>query len=179
MTSTLVLGPARSTRSRYAVSLLSPHPQVRLLSTHEEPATPGSLGAHEGWTVVPTAELTRGLLGSRCPVLVDDLPTWVRRIVDEHGFWADEDAAHALVLGRAEELCLALSALPFETVALSFDPTLILSGAVESPGDTDARLWAELTDHVTSRVSASATFVHEIRGGRVLDLSDAPPADPS
>lgn len=173
MTSTMVLGRARRTRSRYAVSILSPHPEVRHVATRSASTKPEHAvpDLPEGWQAVATLDLTRALLSSRTPVLVDDLPTWVEATLDTENLWDDAEAARTRLHELTDELCLALSAVPFETAALTCDP--------DHRHDLDperAELWSELLEHVNARVSEVATFVHEVRGGRVLDLSDAPPA---
>ncbi|MGO0576368.1 hypothetical protein [Ornithinimicrobium panacihumi] len=168
MTSTLVLGQSPRGRTRYAESLLGAHPQVTLVSTHaseaEHSLVAGELPDH--WSTLRSIDLTRALLGARNPVLVDDLPAWVGRLLDEHDLWQDPEAARATVGGLADELCLGLSALPFETVAISYEPV--------GDGSERGTLWAELVEEVNYRVSARSTFVHEVRAGRVLDLTDAP-----
>lgn len=168
MTSTLVVGPARASRSRYAASLLDAHPHVTLLSVHaaDDPDTLRGHGVPEHWQVLETHDLTRALLGARNPVIVDDLPAWVARTLDERDLWQDRDQARETIDGLAEEACLGLSALPFETVAISYE--------VAPDGTPRGRLLADLVERVNARVSASSTFVHEVRVGRVLDLTDVP-----
>ena len=173
MTSTLVLGASPATRFRYAVSLLSSHDRVTLVSAHATPE--GSAlaqlgGLPEGWAVVETLDLTRALLAARGPVLVDDLPTWVGRVLDEQQLWDDPGAARAQLDGLGEEVGFALAALPFPTVAISQEVDRL---PVPDAGlDRRAPLLAELVELVNLRVSAASSHVHEIRGGRVLDLSD-------
>lgn len=167
MTSTLVLGPTRASRTRHAASLLSAHPQVTLLSLHpEDEATSLAADAPEHWTVMRSTDLTRALLAARNPVIVDDLPTWVTRVLDDRDLWDDAGAARETVDALAEEVAFGLSALPFETVAISHQPA--------SDGSARAELLAELVERLNARVSATSTFVLEVRAGRVLDLSDAP-----
>ncbi|MGD8200828.1 bifunctional adenosylcobinamide kinase/adenosylcobinamide-phosphate guanylyltransferase [Ornithinimicrobium sp. W1679] len=168
MTTTLVIGGPRNGTARHARSLFSGHPQVTCVVTADEDGADQGPGTPDGWRVVRTRDLSRALLGSRHPVLVDDLTCWLRGILDDQQLWDDPAAAHETVEDRLAELTVAASAMPFDVVVLSAEPSW-------SPRPTDDRdaLFVDLLEHTNERVSAVSGQVHAILAGRVLDLSDA------
>ena len=180
MTATLVLGGPRSGKSRHAAALLAHHPKVTLITPHvpEDPAQDPDLAARvvrqqeqlpEGWRTLQTLDLTRALLASRHPVLIDDLSGWLQGLLEEDSVTCDPARARDLVEGRLDELSVALRAMPFDVVTVSHEPSWGWF-----PEDPAERLYVELLAHVNQRVSASSLHVHAIMGGRVLDLSAAP-----
>lgn len=180
MTATLVLGGPRSGKSRHAAALLAHHPRVTVVDTstaagsgHEaDPAAPTSLSQEqrpEAWDSLHTLDLTRALLASRQPVLIDDLGGWLQGVMAEDAATDDPGHARDVVEARLDELSVALRAVPFDVVTVSHEPA-----CVRFPEDPSDRLFAELLARVNQRVSASSTRVHAIIGGRVLDLSSAP-----
>lgn len=180
MTSTLVIGGPLSGRSRHAVSLLRHHDAVTCVDTGSPPA-PGEdpelarrvvreRGSRPpGWQTLETCDLTRALLGSRRPVLVDCLPQWVRRHLTEHEAWDQPDLAGELVGGLLAELAVAARALPFDVVLVSEETSW--SGV---PGDSRDRLLHDLVSQVNRVLSPACDQVHAVIAGRVLDLSSAP-----
>lgn len=184
MTTTLVLGGARSGASRHAEDLLRPHDRVTYVATQsppeldDDPDLTARIRRHERrrptrWQALETRDLTRALLNARNPVLVDGIGPWVGGQLDDHRLWEDPRGAHALLDGLSDELAVAAQALPFEVVLVSHDVDWLVS-------DLDARdrLFADLLGQVNYRLSAAATRVHAVIAGRVLDLSDAPVVGP-
>lgn len=180
MTATLVLGGPRSGKSRHAEALLAHHPRVTVVATRTapDPEQDPDLAARlvrrreqqpDGWTAVQTLDLTRALLASRHPVLIDDLSGWLRGVLEEDPAISDPAHARDTVEERLDELSLALRAVPFDVVTVSHEPSW-----VHHPEDPAEQLYVELLAHVNQRVSASSSRVHAILGGRVLDLSGAP-----
>lgn len=152
MPTTLVLGGPRSGKSRHAETLLADGQDVLLVRTVETP------------------DLVRALIAARQPVLVEDLATWLRSLLDSEDLWTDPDRAHAVVDERLDELTVALAALPFDVVVVSPD-----TSAPPSPDVPAQDLYVDLLSRVNQRVSAAVPRVHLTVAGRVLDLSAAPP----
>lgn len=180
MTATLVLGGPRSGKSRHADALLAHHSQVTFVSTHrlsdcpEDPDLATRMSRQqerrpEHWRTLETLDLTRALLASRHPVLIDDLSGWLQGLLQQDSAAQDPERARDLVEERLDELTVALRAMPFDVVTVSHDPS-----CVRFPQDPAERLYVELLSHVNQRVSAASSRVFAIMGGRVVDLSNAP-----
>lgn len=180
MTTTLVLGGPRSGKSRHAETLLSGQQDVTFVATRIvadrslDPDLVARIARHQErrpqqWRTLETLDLTRALLGSRQPVLIDDLACWLRGVLDEQGLWDDSHRARQVIEERLDELTVALGAMPFDIVVVTSDPSW-----VRMPDDPAERLFVDLLSHVNQRVSAVSARVHAIIAGRVLDLSDAP-----
>lgn len=170
MTTTLVLGGKAPSTSQHAAALLRGQDQVCRVVTGSSAGDDAATSDHpESWAVLETRDLTRALLSSRHPVLVDNVPDWLRGQLDDHDAWGDDLSARGLVDGLVDELAVASQALPYEVVIISQD----LGWA--PPANTDQeRLFGELLGHVNERLSAASTRVHAVIAGRVLDLSQAP-----
>lgn len=180
MTTTLVLGGARSGKSQHAEDLLRQHEQVTFIATQTAPALDEDPGLTErikrhqarrpeSWHTLETRDLTRALLSSRNPVLVDGISSWVRGQLDDNRLWDDPLGAHALIDGLSDELAVAARALPFDVVLVTQDVGWLAADL--SPQD---HLVADLLGQVNVRLSAAATCVHAVIAGRVLDLSGTP-----
>lgn len=180
MTATLVLGGLRSGRSRHAEALLARHPQVTFVATHAHPDPEADPELAErvrlqqerrpaGWRTLETLDLTRALLASRHPVVIDDLGGWLQGVLGDDPLAEGLEQVRGRVEERLDELSVALRAVPFEVVTISHDPS-----GLRLPPDPVERLYAELLSRVNQRVSAASSRVLVVLGGRVLDLSGAP-----
>ncbi len=96
MTRTLVLGGARSGKSRYAEDLLPPDEPVRYVATARRDTHDAEwsarIDAHrarrpEAWITVETSDLTTLMRAGGGPLLVDDLATWLTGVLDDAGAW--------------------------------------------------------------------------------------------
>src|SRR5690606_2071865 len=93
MSTTLVLGAARSGKSRHARSLPPADARVTLViptRPHEDDPTapvPGAVEPPPGWQTIETQELSRVLMAARGPVLLDTLDTWVDGVLDQTEGW--------------------------------------------------------------------------------------------
>lgn len=179
MTTTLVLGGPRSGKSRHAEALFDGRPDVTFVATRpapdgDDPDLVARIARHQErrprqWRTVETLDLTRALLASRQPVLIDDLGDWLCGVLDEQDLWSDPHRAQQVVQERLDELTVALQSMPFDIVVVTSDPSW-----VRLPDDPAERLLVDLLSHVNQRVSAVSPRVHAIIAGRVLDLSSAP-----
>lgn len=179
MTTTLVLGGPRSGKSRHAEALFDDQHDVTFVATRQvpdsdDPDLVARIARHQErrprqWRTVETLDLTRALLGSRQPVLIDELADWLRGVLDEQDLWSDPQRAQQVVQERLDELTVALQSMPFDIVVVTSDPSW-----VRMPDDPAERLFVDLLSHVNQRVSAVSPRVHAIVAGRVLDLSSAP-----
>ncbi len=174
MSTTLVLGAARSGKSRHARSLLPADARVTLViptRPHEDAPTasvPGAVQPPPGWQTIETQELSRVLMAARGPVLLDTLDTWVAGVLDQIEGWEDPERSVKHINELVDELLVAMVYLPFDIVAVSTDPGWI--GHDLSPA---SRLHRDLVAVVNRRVGASAQRVHLVVAGRVIDLSGA------
>lgn len=179
MTTTLVLGAERSGKSRYAQSLLAAHQQVTFVATGPRPG-PGDpdlthrLKQHQdprpqGWTTVETHDLTRAMLNSRHPVLIDDIGSWVYGVIDDAGAWGKPAVVDQELGARVDELVVAWRHLPFDVVAVS--PETGWGVPSRSP---EERLLRDALGYVNGRLSRSSHQVHLVVASRVIDLSNAP-----
>jgi adenosyl cobinamide kinase/adenosyl cobinamide phosphate guanylyltransferase len=124
---TLVLGGTRSGKSRHAERLLPGDEPVRYLATaRRDPADAewsARLDAHRsrrppGWTTVEDPDVAGLVRAGGDPVLVDDLATWLTRVLDEAGAW-DADPVPGAVGERVAELVAAVGAAPGRVVLVS------------------------------------------------------------
>lgn len=180
MTTTLVLGGPRSGKSRHAEALLAHHQQVTFIATHrspdpaKDPDLATRIARHQErrpthWRTLETFDLTRALLGSRHPVLIDDLGGWLRGVLDQEMVWSNSHRARQVVEDRLDELSVALRAMPFDIVTVTDDPSW-----ARLPDDPGERLYVDLLAQVNHRISAVSQHVYAVMAGRVLDLSNSP-----
>ncbi len=93
---TLVLGGARSGKSRYAESLLAGHGNVRYAATgypdDSDLEWVERVRAHRArrpatWSTVETTELSALLADAATPLLIDCISLWLTRVIDAHDGW--------------------------------------------------------------------------------------------
>lgn len=180
MATTLVLGAARNGTSDYAAALLAAHPAVTYVATGPLVIdAPDQAWAHRvtemqarrpaSWDTVETTNLSRALLQSRRPVLIDTLSHWVWRQLDDHDLWQSPEQAIEALEPVLDELLVVYRSLSHDMVAISDE----VGWGGEATTGREATYRRVLT-HVNNRFSAVSHSVHLIVGGRILDLSDAP-----
>jgi adenosylcobinamide kinase/adenosylcobinamide-phosphate guanylyltransferase len=129
VTRTLVLGGARSGKSRYAEGLLPANAPVLYVATarrHTDDAEwAARIEAHRArrpaaWTTLePAADDLASLLRvGGAPLLVDDLATWLTRVLDDAGAW-DADPVPRIVGSRVAGLVAAVATAPGRVVLVS------------------------------------------------------------
>lgn len=169
MSTTLVLGAARSGASRHAESLLADHDQVTSVAARRpDPSGTEATRRREDWEHVETLELSRALMSARSPVLIDCLDSWVHDVLNEAQAWDAGAQGPSMVHRLVDELLVAMMHLPYDIVVVSRE-----SGWGVAPADPRQALLRDLVGEVNRRVSAASQRVHLVVAGRVLDLSDA------
>ncbi len=126
---TLVIGGARSGKSRAAEALLADASEVTYVATaypaDHDPEWTGRVAGHRArrpasWSTVETLDLVPLLGSPGAPLLVDCLTLWLTRVIDAHDAWSDEawtgppaaavsadvDALVAAVAGAARDVVL-------------------------------------------------------------------------
>ncbi|REF31471.1 bifunctional adenosylcobinamide kinase/adenosylcobinamide-phosphate guanylyltransferase [Calidifontibacter indicus] len=176
MATTLVLGGTRSGKTRHARSLLPTGAYTVIdASADGHDHNDGVHGPREDVVtgaeknVVRTLDVTRSILRSRNPVLVDCLGTWVVGLLDEWQSWDDLTGS----LKRVEDVTYELAALwadaPFDTVAVSHEVSFS-----PVPVEPRARVYQETLGRVNAIISEASRRTHVVIAGRILDLSNAP-----
>lgn len=183
MTTTLVLGGARSGKSRYAEQLLRDRPGVLYVAPGPVPdggdaEWAGRVAAHRSrrptsWRTVETADLAGVLRTATTPVLVDCLATWLTSVVDGIGAWDDRERASAHVAARTDGLLLAWHEASVDVVAVSNEV-----GMAVVPATASGRLFRDELGRLNAAVSAASDRVALVVAGRVLDLSGCPVVAP-
>jgi adenosylcobinamide kinase/adenosylcobinamide-phosphate guanylyltransferase len=117
VTRTLVLGGARSGKSRYAEDLLPAEAPVRYVATArrrpDDAEWTARIATHRArrppaWTTVESGEVAALVRAGGDPLLVDDLGTWLTGVLDDAGAW-DADPVPGTVNARVEELVAAVA----------------------------------------------------------------------
>ncbi len=179
MSVTLVLGGARSGKSRYAESLLRSHPAVTYLAPGpvpdvSDPEWAARIARHRArrpahWTTLETTGLAPAIRAADHPILIDCLSTWLTRLIDDIDAWQDPERASAQV---QEETALLLDALRSATV----DVVLVSNevGWSVVPATASGRMFRDDLGRLNAAVSAASDHVILMVAGRVLDLSGCP-----
>lgn len=179
MSVTLVLGGARSGKSRYAESLLRARAAVTYLAPGALPDGSDPEWAHRisqhqarrpaSWSTVETTEIARVVRSAEQPVLVDCLSTWLTRLVDDIDGWAEPERAAAHVVQETSRLLVALAGATVDVVLVSNEV-----GSSVVPDTASGRLFRDELGRLNAAVSAVSDHVVLVVAGRVLDLSSCP-----
>lgn len=162
MSTTLILGGTSRAARRYAATLLPAGSPVTVVF----PGEPQDDQYPKEWSTVRADDLTRTILRSRTPVLVDSLETWVSGLLDHHDAWEGDEANLSPVqIAIAEFGALWMNA-PYASVALSREV-----GLTAIPEDDRNRRLRDVLEEVNAAVSAASMRTHLIVAGRALDLS--------
>lgn len=170
---TLILGGARSGKSRYAQELASGFRRVAFIATAEalDDEMRQRIAHHReerptGWSTVETplaledAILQCGVRSDA--VLVDCLTLWVSNLM------AAEDSDSGVIFARAAQLCEALRKVSASVILVSNE---VGSGIV--PENKAARLYRDLLGGVNQQVAASADKVVLLVAGYPLTVKDS------
>ena len=177
---TLVLGGARSGKSRHAQRLLAACAEVLYVAPGPVPDGSDSdwaarVAAHrrdrpEGWTTLETDDVPAALEDATQPVLVDCLATWLAAVMGAAGAWesADGDTTwHEHVDAEVDRLLRAWRSAPVPVVAVSNE---VGSGVV--PGTRSGVLFRDALGRLNRQVADLTDDVRLVVAGRVQRLED-------
>jgi adenosylcobinamide kinase/adenosylcobinamide-phosphate guanylyltransferase len=128
---TLVIGGARSGKSRYAESLLLARPETVYVATGYPRAADDAdwaarIALHQerrpaAWEVVETLDLVTLLEADGGPLLIDCMTLWLTRNMDRHDAWLTSDwpAAQAALAADVAAVIVALHATSREVVLVT------------------------------------------------------------
>ncbi|QNG21478.1 bifunctional adenosylcobinamide kinase/adenosylcobinamide-phosphate guanylyltransferase [Rhodococcus triatomae] len=169
---TLVLGGARSGKSRHAERLLEPYGAVTYVATG---------GIREGdaewaqrvtlhrdrrpssWSTLETVDVAQVLREAREPLLIDCLGTWLTAMLDRHGVW---DGGDVTATSRdVDDLLDAWTACRVPVVAVSNE---VGSGVV--PASASGRLFRDLLGRVNAAVAERSDTVTLLVAGLPVPL---------
>ena len=179
MSVTVVLGGARSGKSRYAESLLHSHPAVTYVAPGpvpdgSDPEWAERISMHQGrrpaqWTTLETTELAAVIRAADYPVLIDCLSTWLTHLIDDIDGWQDRKRAASHL---AEETARLLDALGSATVEIVLVTNEV--GCSVVPDTASGRMFRDELGRLNAAVSGARDHVALVVAGRVLDLSACP-----
>lgn len=169
---TLVLGGARSGKSKHAEALLAAEPAVTYLATggvrEGDPEWAERIRLHRSrrpvsWRTVEGSDVSTQLRTAETPLLLDCLGTWLTARMDLHQVWDGGclNAVHADI----DELVSAWRACPVRAVAVSNE---VGSGVV--PPTPSGRLFRDLLGVLNARIAAESDDVVLMVAGRPLRL---------
>ncbi len=174
---TLVLGGARSGKSREAERLLAAADDVTYVAT----AYPAGADAEwaervrlhrdrrpRHWRTLETTDLVSLLAEPGGPLLVDCLTLWLTRVLDAHDAWDDEvweGTGRAGVAAELAELVRAWRTTRRRVVAVSNE---VGQGVV--PGTAAGRRFRDLMGQVNDRLATESDDVRWCVAGRVVPL---------
>jgi adenosylcobinamide kinase/adenosylcobinamide-phosphate guanylyltransferase len=179
MSVTLVLGGARSGKSRYAESLLRSQPKVTYVAPGpvpdgSDPEWAERISLHQArrpddWSTAETTELTAVIQGAGHPVLIDCLSTWLTRLIDDVDAWQEREQAASHLERETERLLEALAATEVDIVLVSSEV-----GSSVVPSTSSGRMFRDELGRLNAAVSAASDRLFLVVAGRVLDLSHCP-----
>lgn len=174
---TLVIGGARSGKSRAAEGLLADAADVTYVATAYPPGDDAEwlerLARHrdrrpDSWTTLETTELSRLLADQGGPLLVDCLTLWLTRVMDQHGAWDDE----AWAGGGAQRLRREVEALVAALTTTARDVVLVTNevGQGVVPATTSGRRFRDEMGLLNTAVAEVCDDVLWCVAGRVVRL---------
>jgi adenosylcobinamide kinase/adenosylcobinamide-phosphate guanylyltransferase len=176
----LVLGGARSGKSRHAELRLAAEPRVTYLAAGPYPAgaRPGDdpewaerVAAHRSrrppwWRTVESLDAARTLRSESGAVLFDGAGTWLAAVMQEAGAWAADGAqASGQIAARVDELVGAWRQTRARVVAVSDEV-----GASVHPPTRAGRLFRDQLGWLNQRLAAESEETVLMVAGRALTL---------
>lgn len=188
----LVLGGARSGKSRHAELRLAAEPQVTYLAAgpYPPPASPSPstaqpaadadwaerVAAHRArrpgwWQTVESLDVAGTLRAESGAVLFDGAGTWLAAVMDESGAWAADDGdaglarAEAQIAARVDELIGAWRQTRARVVAVSDEV-----GSSIHPPTRAGRLFRDQLGWLNQRLAAESDEAVLMVAGRALSL---------
>ena len=175
----LVLGGARSGKSRHAELRLAAEPEVTYLAAGPYPdgGQPDGdedwarrVAAHRArrprwWRTVESADAANFLRNGTGVILFDGAGTWLAAVMTEAGAWAGAAGAEDLITARVDELVEAWRQTPARVVAVSDDV-----GSSIHPPASSGRLFRDHLGWLNQRLAAESEEAVLVIAGRVLTL---------
>ncbi len=181
---TLVIGGARSGKSRFAESLAAHASSVTYLATGGTRADDAEwlerVRAHQArrpssWTTVESTDLVAAIASHRHGILlIDCITLWLTHVLDESGAWDSEERDRTSSLACVHQAIDALVA----AVASSTGELIIVSNEVGQgvvPPTYAGRLFRDLMGITNARLAHVSAQVHYMVAGRVLPLASVAP----
>ena len=177
---TLVLGGTRSGKSRYAEDLLPADADVRYLATArrdpDDAEWAARLAAHRArrpgtWRTVEDPDVPGLIRAGGGPLLVDDLATWLTRVLDDAGAWASDQPP--VVDQQVAELVDAVDVAPGRVVLVSAEVGL---GVV--PASRAGRLFRDELGALNAALAAVCDEVVLLVAGLALPLKSPAATSP-
>jgi len=174
---TLVIGGARSGKSREAERLLAAEPEVTYVATsntsEDDKEWVARIRRHQAqrpahWHTLETTDLTEVLGTSGEPVLVDCLTVWLARMMDAHDAWNDAVWARTgekAVEGAVDGLVTAWRNTARRVVAVTNE---VGQGVV--PDTVAGRRFRDAMGRLNARMTAETEDVRWCMAGRVVHL---------
>jgi adenosylcobinamide kinase / adenosylcobinamide-phosphate guanylyltransferase len=182
---TLILGGARSGKSREAELRLAAEPAVTYLAAGPYPDSgvapdaewAARVAAHQAarprwWSTVESTDVAGALARLTGAVLIDGMGTWLTAVMTEAGAWDAEpasaagQAASAQVTGRVAELIGAWRQTAARVVAVSDQ-----AGSGVVPATPAGRLFRDELGRLNQRLAAESEETALVVAGQVMDLS--------
>ena len=166
----LVLGGARSGKSSYAEGLLARERSVEyvacgLLPSGDDAEWADRVALHRArrpasWSTTETVDLGSVLGRTGPPVLVDCLTTWLARVMDDCGVWAEEAGADRRLAAAVDEVVDAWTRTRRPVVAVSNE---VGSGIV--PATPSGRRFRDELGVLNARIAGEADRVWLVTAG--------------
>ena len=180
----LVLGGARSGKSRHAELRLAAEPQVTYLAAGPyppgppppgDPDWPQRVAAHQsrrpqGWRTIETLDPAAALRSESGAILLDGAGTWLAAVMEESGAWADDPqsspaAAQQQVASKVDELVAALRQTRARVVVVTDEV-----GSSVHPPTAAGRHFRDQLGWLNQRLADEADEAVLMIAGRVLSL---------
>lgn len=165
----LVLGGARSGKSRYAEDLLSDVGDVDYVAcggaAGDDAEWADRIALHRGrrpasWHTIETIDLAAVLGSKGPPVLIDCLTTWLARIMDDCGVWTGEPDADARMYETVDEVVVAWARSRRRVIGVSNE---VGSGIV--PATPSGRRFRDELGVLNARIAAASDRVWLVTAG--------------
>ena len=179
MSVTLVLGGARSGKSRYAESLLSSHPLVTYVAPGpvpdgSDPEWAERVSQHQArrpkqWTTMETTDLAAVIETADQPILIDCLATWLAALIDDIDAGQDPNGAASHAVKEPARLLGAIQRASVDVVVVTNEV-----GYSSVPSTASGRMFRDDLGRLNAAVSGASDKVALVVAGRVMDLSECP-----
>lgn len=166
----LVLGGARSGKSSYAEAVLRRERSVEYVACGPAPSEDDAEWADrvalhrarrpDSWTTTETVDLVAILGRKGPPVLVDCLTTWLARVMEDCGVWAEEVGADAELAAAVDDVAEAWARTRRPVIGVSNE---VGSGIV--PATPSGRRFRDELGALNARVAAASDRVWLVTAG--------------